>query len=51
MLQAGKLAGVAVHGTGAVSRQLQRGVVVRDKERGGGDGEGKQPASRRHWAR
>ena len=46
VLQAGKLAGVAVHGSGAVTRQLLQGVVVRDKERGGVDGEGKQPAGR-----
>ena len=46
VLQAGKLAGVVVHGSGALTRQLQQGVVMRDKERVGGDGEGKQPAGR-----
>ena len=46
VLQVGKLVGVVVHGSGAITRQLQQGVVVRDKERGGGDGEGKQPAGR-----
>ena len=53
VLQAGKLARVAVHGSGAVPRQLQQGVVVHDKERGGGGGEGKHPAGRigtRHGA-
>ena len=46
VLQAGKLAKVPFHGSGGVTRQLQQGVVVRHKERGGGDGEGKQPAGR-----
>ena len=41
VLQAGKLTGVAVHGSGAVTRQLQQGILVRDKQRCGGDGEGK----------
>ena len=46
MLQAGKLTRVAVHGTGAVTRQLQQRILVRDKQRRGGDGEGKEPAGR-----
>ena len=45
VLRARKLARVAAHGSGAVTRQLHQGVV-RDKERGGGDREGKQPAGR-----
>ena len=46
VLQAGKLAGVAIHGIGAVTRQLQQRVVVRDKERGGRDAEGKRHVGR-----
>ena len=46
VLQPGKLAGVADHGRGANTLQLQKGVVVRDKERVAGDGEVKQPVGR-----
>ena len=46
MLQVGKPDGVVVHGSGVVTRRLQQGVVVHDKEQGGGDGKGKQPAGR-----